>query len=158
MKRTKFNSLWLKEVEFEKWLMEDSSSNLSFRCSLCGTTLFLGTMGRGALIRHKKSAKHKKLEASQTSKSANMLLSWANSVPSGTISEDNTSQSENAATNLNDLQSLNAESSSGNIVPAVQNGSTSVTVENWAISDQILKAEVLWSLQTTVNHYSHRSK
>ena len=69
-------------------------------------------MGRGALIRRRNSAKHKKLEASQTSKSANMLLSWANSIPSGT------SQSENAATNddLNDLENLNADSSKLNYV------------------------------------------
>ena len=74
----------------------------SFSCSLCGTNLDLG----------RKSAKHKKLEASQTSKSANMLLSWANSIPSGT------SQSENAATNddLNDLENLNADSSKLNYV------------------------------------------
>ena len=41
-----------------------------------------------------------------------MLLSWANSIPSGT------SQSENAATNddLNDLENLNADSSKLNYV------------------------------------------
>ena len=28
---------------------------------------------------------------------------------------------------------------------------------NWGITDQILKSEVLWAIQTTVNHNSHQS-
>ena len=58
MKYTNFNLNWKTDPLFESWLLADPKSKHSFKCKVCQSTLDLGNMGRGALVKHNKSAKH----------------------------------------------------------------------------------------------------
>ena len=58
MKFTNFNVIWKTDPLFESWLLADPKSKHSFKCKICQCTLDLGNMGRGALVKHNKSAKH----------------------------------------------------------------------------------------------------
>ena len=76
MKYTNFNLSWKSDPLFESWLLEDPKSKHSFKCNVCHSTLDLGNMGRGALTKHNKSAKHIKNVEELRSASARTLLSW----------------------------------------------------------------------------------
>ena len=76
MKHTNFNVAWKRDPMFQSWLMEDTASKRNFKCIICQSSLELGNMGRGALVKHCKSVKHKSNLESQKSSSASMLALW----------------------------------------------------------------------------------
>ena len=156
-KRVKFNPLWFKEPSFSNWLQEDPIDKYAFKCKLCFVKLDLGRMGKSALTKHKKAIKHINLETAQRSDSANLMTLWTNPVarcvtPSPSVSSESL---------RNEAEDTNAASTSvpSNVVPGDESGPSSslLTAENWAITDQILKAEILWALQSTMNYNSHTS-
>ena len=59
------------------------------------------------------------------------------------------------------VSTLNAkatnEVSPNNNTASSQNDFTPQSVKNWTINYQILKAEILWCIQTTISHHSHKS-
>ena len=62
---------------FHSWLMEHTAGKRNFKCIICQSSLELGNMGRGALVKHCKSVKHKRNLESRKSSSASMLASWS---------------------------------------------------------------------------------
>ena len=91
-KRTKFNQLWFKEEAFRRWLKDVPEDQFAFRCKWCAVTLDLGNMGKSALSRHTKSAKHNNLEKAQESESTNFLDSLTR--PASQFSQTNQNSSE----------------------------------------------------------------
>ena len=77
---TNFNVTWQKDPLFESWLLADPNSRHSFKCKVCQSTLDLGNMGRGALVKHNKSSKHIKNLEELNSASARTMLSWTRPV------------------------------------------------------------------------------
>ena len=95
MKATNFNVIWKKDPLFQSWLLPDPMSKHNFRCKVCQSTLELGNMGRGALVKHTKSAKHIKNSEDLNSASAGMLASWTRPVNKSV--ESNLTTSSNSA-------------------------------------------------------------
>ena len=89
MKFTNFNVIWKTDPLFESWLLADPKSKHSFKCKICQCTLDLGNMGRGALVKHNKSAKHIKNAEYFNSPSSRTLLSWTRPVTKGGESPEN---------------------------------------------------------------------
>ena len=151
-KRTFFNKSWKDEAPYKSWLQEDEFSNLYFKCSKCQVKLELGNMGKGALNKHMKSRKHMQVHDGRQSKSAQMLTSWSRppqlSYSSATIACSETSQEPLSNPQL----VVDPETS------AAHQGFTSETsVNKWVTSESVLKAETIWALNATVNHFSHNS-
>ena len=157
MKRTKFNRKWLKEPSYASWIKEDPLTQFSFKCSLCSVSLELGNMGRGSVERHMNSVKHRQYAANQNSGSSQLLISWANvgtasasTNSSGAVEESETPSVEDH----HDSPPMDAERTQNINLPVLPSTSA---VESWAAGDLVLKSEILWSLQTAMNHISHRS-
>ena len=100
MKATNFNIIWKKYPLFQSWLLPDPDpmSKHNFRCKVCQSTLELGNMGRGALVKHTKSAKHIKNSEDLNSASAGMLASWTRPVNKSV--ESNLTTSSNSVPGL----------------------------------------------------------
>ena len=148
MKYTNFNLSWKSDPLFESWLLEDPKSKHSFKCNVCHSTLDLGNMGRGALTKHNKSAKHIKNVEELRSASARTLLSWTRPIAKNGESNANTNSINSAVTG----------STSDTIV--VQNDiapSTSNPLQNWTITDDVLHAEIYFTMNHSVNHHSFNS-
>ena len=60
----------------QSWLLEDPASKHNFKCKVRQSTLELGNMGKGAVVKHSKSVKHVQNSESRKSSSATMLASW----------------------------------------------------------------------------------
>ena len=61
---------------FQLCLLEDPTSKHNFMCKVCQSTLELGNMGKGAVVKHSKSVKHVQNFESRKTSSAAMLASW----------------------------------------------------------------------------------
>ena len=146
MKFTNFNVIWKTDPLFESWLLADPKSKHSFKCKICQCTLDLGNMGRGALVKHNKSAKHIKNAEYFNSPSSRTLLSWTRPVTKGGESPEN----------ANSINSAVTGSTSETII--VQNDlASSNLLQNWATTDDVLRAEIYFTLNHSVNHYSFNS-
>ena len=76
IKYTNFNVVWKKDPMFQSWLLEDPASKRNFKCKVCQSTLELGNMGKGAVVKHSKSVKHVQNSESRKSSAAAMLSFW----------------------------------------------------------------------------------
>ena len=76
MKPTNFNVAWKRDPMFQLWLMEDTVSKRNFKCIICQSSLELGNMGKGALVKHRKSVKQKSSFVDWCSKSSCYQCNW----------------------------------------------------------------------------------
>ena len=132
MKPTNFNVIWKKRPTFQAWLLPDPMSKHYFRCKVCQIKLDLGNMGRGALVKHNKSAKHIKNLEEINSTSAAMLTSWTRPAAKSVGSNLPTSS----------IAPVIKSTSEATVVKADDIPSTSNAFDNWAITDDVLRAEV----------------
>ena len=134
---TYFNLNWKTDLLFESWLLADTKIKHSFKCKVCQSNLDLGNMGRGALVKHK-SAKHIKNVEELSSASARTLLSSTRPV----------NKNGESNSNANSINSAVTGSTSEAIV--VQNDiapSTSNPLQNWTITDDVLRAEIYFTIR-----------
>ena len=151
-KRTLFQSKWKNEPKFKSWLVEDPQSPFYFVCKKCKVTCELGNMGRGAVTKHMKSQKHIDLDQSRESQSAGLLASWAssNQPALGGIGDES-----NAADGSQTVEAILTDENSN--YQDAGNSDTEASINKWITGEEVLKAEALWSLYTTVNHISNRA-
>ena len=125
---------------FQSWLLPDPMSKHNFRCKVCQSTLELSNMGRGVLVKHTKSNKHNKNSLDLNSASAGMLASWTRPV--------NKSVESNLTTSSNSVPGLTPEAI---VVQDCSTPSTSNPLENWALTDDVLRTEIFSTLNHAVN-------
>ena len=142
MNRCIFNKTWLRDDNLE-WLEEVPNDKYMFRCRVCSKNLELGRMGKAALSRHVKSKKHSDL-INSTSNSPSFIKLW-------------TSAAKKTSESQPDTEAANSAEPDTNIQNTSEAASPSSSLLNWGITDQIFKSEILWAIQTTVNHNSHQS-
>ena len=133
MKSTKFNANWKKDPIFQSWLLPDPMSKHSFKCKTCQVTLDLGNMGRGALVKHNKSVKHIKNSEKTKSTSAAMLQFWTR--PAAKSVESNLPVSS--------IPPVTESTSEATVVQADNIPLTSNALDKWAVTDDVLQAEIL---------------
>ena len=145
MNRCILNKNWLRDEEYSEWLQEVPNDKYAFRCRACAKNLELGRMGKAALSRHKKSSKHSELV--KRSDSASVIKSWTSK----------TINSLAATTSEGQPESQNTSETADPAAYVSASPSSTSSLVNWGITDQIFKSEILWAIQTTVNHNSHTS-
>lgn len=152
--QTSFQNAW--KLEFP-WVEKDKKSFFA-RCTLCKNKSFtFETMGRTALKSHAKSVKHKQLEDSAK-----------NSVPIASILSVKTTGStfvqESSLTTANlsiTLETPVYSVSSVEVFRKENRPSDTRLAKNlldfYAMKDSTIEAEILWCLETVMNHTSLRS-
>lgn len=137
---TKYNRKY--ELEFS-WVTEDPAFNSSARCTLCKTTISLGRMGRTALRSHAKSAKHVAAEnITRKCSRVDMLF------------KKNGTDSSSASTSTGRPDACGADVSTPK---HVGHKTPPCVVKHYLLSEDVTKAEVIWCLQTVMNHSPFRS-
>lgn len=153
-KRTKFNPLWKSDPVFKNWLEEDKSSIHAFRCKVCQSRYELANMGKPAVSRHMTSKKHISLMQSRAGQSSSLLASWTQSQPCGTRPSSSVSSQDSSASNQSNAV---ADTPSNNSTCVRQGNMVNPSIDNWASSEDVMKAEIMWNMHCTVNHLSYRS-
>jgi len=133
---TKFNINWLSRVGVNNdpvkiWLKSGSTSS-TFKCSLCQTNeLDCGNQGWKAVEQHMNNDKHKQ-----------MLRQWKTNIKF----------------------TISTSSSSESVVPSSSTSSSIVVLETnsnknkpLSLEDQVIKAEILWSLNVAQKGFSYSS-
>lgn len=138
MGKTVFNRKWLYKYS---WVKEVKSDNRSAYCSVCRKNLDLCKMGESALKSHMLGSKHK-LNERMLSRGVSGLL---------TVSEFMVAEPEKDA-KFETPQISNLEVPSGVAVSP-----STKTVLEYGSRNDVLKAEILWTLKTVCDHSSYRS-
>ena len=153
-KRTHFNSAWKLDPKFKEWLEVDSESNFNFYCKKCQCTCELGNMGKGALNKHMKSKKHAFVDESRQSQSAGLMLAWSKSSHSQEKADDSLPLTNEPLGRTNTESVDLATERNGDALKIIE---PETSINKWIVSEDVQKAEVLWTLYTTVNHISSRA-
>lgn len=57
-KNCSFDSDWLKDPRFSRWIVKETSSAMKARCIICSCNFTLSNMGDGIVISHSKGKKN----------------------------------------------------------------------------------------------------
>ena len=119
--------------------------NHKAKCIVCGLTFELSNMGKQALISHSKGKKHveKMKYASKTNQQQQQPKSFFVSMSNGTQSTDTTL-----------TEDLKVADPPTGIALA---STTGATLTQCISRDDVLNAEVLWTIKTVMLHYSMNS-
>lgn len=143
-KRTaKFKQEWLQKY---KWLTAHPTSSIHAYCKLCKVDIHVGSIRLGALESHKKGKKHATRETSEST-IRNFLQSLPAKQSSSTSISPSSLESQQPTENISQPT---VETSSAQQL--ISTNKSSVT--NFVETDQISKAEILWTLHSTVTHNS----
>ncbi|GBM74428.1 hypothetical protein AVEN_39220-1 [Araneus ventricosus] len=130
-----FNNAWLEMPAYKMWLQRNVSDVHSARCTICYKNFSVASMGKSAVKSHAKSRKHIDLQSTRRT-SMNVVRSYSN--------DKNTPES---ICKPQDSPSLFAASSTSNIG----------NIESHVVKNDVLAAEILWTLKTLKNHGSYKA-
>ena len=94
MGKCSFNTAWLKDERYSKWLSADRTNKHAAFCRVCERVILLTTMGIKAVDSHMKSEKHRKSIATSDKK----VISIANYMSVGGASATPSAASSSKAT------------------------------------------------------------
>ena len=123
-KCSSFNTAWLKDERYSKWLSADRTNKHAAFCRICERVILLTTMGIKAVDSHMKSEKHRNLSIATSDKKVNSIANY--------VSVGGTSATPSAASSSKATSDIRSTFS----------------------STKTLKAELLWTLQTVAKHQS----
>ena len=96
-------------------------------------------MGKGAITKHMESKKHLEVDICRASQSAGLMASWAK--PSQSVESSEVTQNNVSVSLFNEAQgSISGVSSN------LESNSVCKTVKSWVSGEEVLKAEIFWSL------------
>ncbi|GBM60862.1 hypothetical protein AVEN_179013-1 [Araneus ventricosus] len=123
-----FNPLWLENADYKDWLVPVTDSKHKAKCKLCVKEFDITKMGESALKSHMKGTKHveRKKNKTQSRTLTNLLFS--------------SKSSANAPSTSADTQS-----------PIATN---SESISSYVLKNDVLDAEILWSLKCINSRYS----
>ena len=158
-KRTLFNSNWKLDPQFKSWLTEDPGSVFSFTCMKCQVSRELGNLGKGALTQH--MARQTPFYWSLPSKS----VWWHLGQRQGPVIQQIHYQVTVKLLSRRSMQMKKICIIESKIVWTPQVKKLLVALKHkeppsdhtWMTGEQVLKAEALWSMYTTVNHISNQA-
>ena len=150
-KKAYFNKLWLYDPKYQDWILEDNTTNRKAKCKICLCAIELSNMGTIALDSHIKSNRHKKLCKSEPS-----VMQWLMKKSSDS-SSTNTSTSEKVAEPVSSTSAVTSSSCSSELHTSMFTIPPSSTLDSFLHKDDVLKADILWTLKTVTSHQSFRS-
>ena len=139
----RFNLHWTKEVKYKEWLAETAANHSKARCKVCNVDFSIAWGGKSALDTHVKGIKH----------IANMASKQKNKID-GYVGRDAT-QKPTATLVVSDLDIV--QDSSAQPAAASERKQTNIMDTQMISKNDVLKAEVLWTLNVIANHLSYRS-
>ncbi|XP_070554389.1 uncharacterized protein [Ptychodera flava] len=149
-----FNDLWLKQPEYLGWL-ERAQDKSSAKCKLCEKTFDVSNMGEAALKSHAKGVKHQALVGQKQKASGLKIKDFfaqsSSDVKSSTYSKPSTSSSDF----LTSHSQLSMSSAMSFKMPSIKPVTSSLTA--FVSKNDVLRAEVLWTLKVVKSHYSFNS-
>ena len=129
-----FNNSWLEKPEYKTWLQRNVSDVYTARCTMCYKNFSVASMGESAVKSHAKSRKHIDLLSIRISK--NVLGSYFNDKITSEI-----------APRPQQSMALSVKSETSDIN----------TIESHVAKNDVLDAEILWTLKTVKNHGSYKA-
>ena len=148
-RKCSFKIEWLSDPEFKSWIKKCEDSHSAF-CTMCKKTIDLTNMGVSALKSHKKGAKHIKLaQAMDTTKPVKSYFK------SSAVTSDK--EEEPSSTALSTHQGSSSLSSAASSSKEVGLTSQQSLREKCMISENVLKSEILWTLNVAKKHLSFNS-
>lgn len=149
-----FNRKWLSDEKFS-WVKEFKGDKHKALCCVCNKVIDIERMGESALKSHMKGKKHKRNTCTGATSSSTQVMSAFFHKPV-----------------RSDSNSFHADGSNGEFSvpppPPAEDGQSTVqltegcqqqggTLENFVTKNDVLSAEILWTLQTISAHYSYKS-
>eukprot|EP00916_Digyalum_oweni_P025641 GHVL01042217.1.p1 GENE.GHVL01042217.1~~GHVL01042217.1.p1 ORF type:complete len:151 (-),score=5.69 GHVL01042217.1:387-839(-) len=125
-----FNPRWLEEKEYKDWIQRDCDKYKAF-CKCCKARVDISVMGESALVSHAKGKKH-----------TNNLKASAPVVPIANFLSVTSSQSS---------QSASITATPGPAMPT-----SSRTLSSFCTKTDVLKSEVMWTMNAVNSHYSFK--
>jgi len=122
-----FNDIWLKNPDYHDWLLSDKDRYRA-KCRLCSKTFSVASMGESALKSHLKSKKHQSINKIRSSSGS---LNVPFSQPRLSVVKE----------------------------PAIVENKSSnpIVLQDHLCKNDILNAEIIWTLHCIKNHYSYSS-
>ena len=136
-----FSYFWVKQTEYLGWL-EKAEDKFSARCKVCAITLTYRTWESG-IDNHAKGAKHRGLVGEKREAAGLKIHDFF----AGTSSKEKSSTSSKAS-----LPKNSQESSSVSTESKPSNSS----LTSFLTKNDVLRAEVLWTLKVVKSHYSFK--
>lgn len=144
---SKFQDAWLADDKFKDWIQRDSSDVKAY-CKWCCKSISIYSMGRQALVSHGNGAKH----VSKGKTSMPRVTSFFRPVdkaPTPSTSRDASMDSSTA-----DVEVSQSEST----VSFSRNSQSHAGLDAFVQTSDVLRAEILWCLKSTMSNYSYNSQ
>lgn len=153
-RKTSFNERWLLDSEYSSWLKPVEKDPFSAFCSLCKTTFCLSNMGKRAVRSHMAGVKHKRAVCSVSNIGVKAYFKL--SVPCETekvVAEPSTSSDKSASSCTIGSFQASTDATIQKSTPSCMKLSK---MESFVVKDEITKAEIIWCINTVMQHFSLR--
>lgn len=155
-KKTSFNDRWLLDPSLSSWLKRIESDKFSAYCSLCRNSFSLSNMGKVAVSSHLSGKKHKLALQNQHGSLKIKEFFTPKNAASGCVT--NTINEAPPSENNIVLESCSTvETTDSNAQINSPSSSAKVIMNKFIQSECTLKSEIIWSIDTVMQHRSIRS-
>jgi len=152
-----FNRKWLSDAKFS-WVKQFKGDKHKAMCRVCNKVIDIERMGESALKSHMKGEKHER-NTGATSSSTQCVLMATFSCKGASSSCDQSSESGPSCAEANNDEyfvPLPPPAADGQSTVKFTDGGRG-TLANFVGKNDVLAAEILWTLQTISTHYSYKS-
>ncbi len=133
-----YNPNWECDPVFRDWVKLVQTDKRKAFCLYCDKTIDISTMGKSALNSHLKSEKHEQNKSK--SKRTSSIKSFFGPAPSSS-----------SKINVPDQPDTH------NVTPPTPSTSSSIPVHTFVTKDDMLRAEIIWTLKLITSHQSYHS-
>lgn len=154
-KRCTFQNDWLdRQIHPDLfWIRKSSTSSTEAHCNVCARTFDISNMGISAVNSHANGKKHRdrvqaKLQSTQYFSNLKVNSSQIEKQPSLQLSERLFSDN----TNTENIKSLDVSETKNTV-----KSPTNQKMTSYVVKDDVIRAEILWTLQYIYKHSSARS-
>ena len=144
-----FSRKWLSNKDYS-WVREYKEDKYKALCSICNKTFDIGAMGESALKSHMKSEKHKSNQSCTSG--IKMTTFLAVKTPTNNIQPDDSANSGLYSDSGSECR-IAPPQDRAQVAPSLVQSQMSTYVNK----DDVLKAEILWTLHSVTAHNSYKS-
>ena len=144
-----FSRKWLSNKDYS-WVREYKEDKYKALCSICNKTFDIGAMGESALKSHMKSEKHKSNQACTSG--IKMTTFLAVKTLTNNIQPDDSANSGLCSDSGSECTIVPPQARA-QVAPSLLQSQMSTYVNK----DDVLKAEILWTLHSVTAHNSYKS-
>ena len=154
-----FNRKWLSDAKFS-WVKEFKGDKQKAMCCACNKVIEIERMGESALKSHMKGEKHKRNTCATSGSTQSLLMSTFLHKEVSSSCDQRSESTSSCAEASNDEISVPpppSEADGQSTVKLTEGCQGRGTLANFVAKNDVLSAEILWTLQTISAHYSYKS-